>query len=107
MSDLVKTENLVDDQLRTAKHDQKYIIEEIDKQIHVSVFESFSEAQNLSVKPIHLILIDDLIIGTSSYELISFLRLDKKIKCRHRRTFSLKFQHIFIALMANLQKPHD
>jgi hypothetical protein len=31
MSDLVKTENLVDDQLRTAKHDQKYIIEEIDK----------------------------------------------------------------------------
>jgi hypothetical protein len=31
MSDLVKTENLVDDQLRTAKHDQKDIIEEIDK----------------------------------------------------------------------------
>ena len=31
MSDLVKTENLVDDQLRTAKHDQKDIITEIDK----------------------------------------------------------------------------
>ena len=31
MSDLVKTENLVDEQLRTAKYDQKYIIEEIDK----------------------------------------------------------------------------
>ena len=31
MSDLVKTENLVDDQLRTAKHDQKDIIKEIDK----------------------------------------------------------------------------
>jgi hypothetical protein len=31
MSDLVKTEYLVDEQLRTAKHDQKYILEEIDK----------------------------------------------------------------------------
>jgi hypothetical protein len=31
MSDLMKTEHLVDDQLRTAKHDQKDIIKEIDK----------------------------------------------------------------------------
>ena len=31
MSDLMKTEHLVDDQLRTAKHDQKVIIREIDK----------------------------------------------------------------------------
>lgn len=31
MVDLMKTENLVDDQLRSAKHDQKYIIKEIDK----------------------------------------------------------------------------
>jgi hypothetical protein len=31
MSDLMKTEHLVDDQLRTAKHDQKDIIREIDK----------------------------------------------------------------------------
>ncbi len=31
ISDLMKTENLVDDQLRIAKHDQKYIINEIDK----------------------------------------------------------------------------
>jgi len=31
MSDLMKTENLVDDQLRTAKHDQKDIVNEIDK----------------------------------------------------------------------------
>lgn len=30
MSDLMKTEQLVDDQLRTAKHDQKDIIREID-----------------------------------------------------------------------------
>ncbi len=30
MSDLMKTEHLVDDQLRTAKHDQKDIIREID-----------------------------------------------------------------------------
>jgi hypothetical protein len=31
MSDLIKTEHLVDEQLRTAKHDQKDIIGEIDK----------------------------------------------------------------------------
>ena len=31
VNDLIKTEHLVDDQLRTAKHDQKDIINEIDK----------------------------------------------------------------------------
>lgn len=31
MIDLIKTEHLVDDQLRTAKHDQKDILGEIDK----------------------------------------------------------------------------
>jgi hypothetical protein len=31
MNDLIKTENLVDEQLRTAKHDQKDIVGEIDK----------------------------------------------------------------------------
>jgi len=31
MTDLMKTEHLVDDQLRTVKHDQKDIIREIDK----------------------------------------------------------------------------
>lgn len=31
INDLIKTEHLVDDQLRTAKHDQKDIINEIDK----------------------------------------------------------------------------
>ena len=31
MSDLMKTEQLVDEQLRTAKHDQKDIIKEIEK----------------------------------------------------------------------------
>lgn len=31
INDLIKTENLVDDQIRTAKHDQKDIINEIDK----------------------------------------------------------------------------
>lgn len=31
MTDLIKTEQLVDEQLRTAKHDQKDIIGEIDK----------------------------------------------------------------------------
>jgi hypothetical protein len=30
MNDLINTENLVDDQLRTAKHDQKDILREID-----------------------------------------------------------------------------
>jgi hypothetical protein len=31
MNDLIKTEKLVDDQLRTAKHDEKDIVGEIDK----------------------------------------------------------------------------
>jgi len=31
MNDLIKTEHLVDDQIRTAKYDQKDIIGEIDK----------------------------------------------------------------------------
>jgi len=31
INDLIKTEHLVDEQLRTAKHDQKDIIHEIDK----------------------------------------------------------------------------
>ena len=31
INDLITTENLVDDQIRTAKHDQKDIIHEIDK----------------------------------------------------------------------------
>ena len=31
MSDLIKTEHMVDDNLRTAKYDQKEIIQEIDK----------------------------------------------------------------------------
>lgn len=31
MDDLIKTEHLVDDQLRTAKYDQKDIVKEIDK----------------------------------------------------------------------------
>ena len=31
MSDLMKTENLVDQQIRSVKHDQKDIIGEIDK----------------------------------------------------------------------------
>ena len=31
MNDLVKTENFVDDHLRTAKHDQKHILREIDR----------------------------------------------------------------------------
>jgi hypothetical protein len=31
INDLIKTENLVDDQIRSAKHDQKDIINEIDK----------------------------------------------------------------------------
>ena len=31
MNELIKAEDLVDEQLRIAKHDQKYIIQEIDK----------------------------------------------------------------------------
>ncbi|SRR6056297_1738430 len=60
----------------------KRICEEIDKQLQVAVFQSFSEAGNFREnQSVNLILVDDLIIGTSSYELISFLRLHKKITC--------------------------
>lgn len=60
----------------------KRILEEIDNHSQIAVFDSFSEARNLpEKKSLDLILVDDLIIGTSSYELISFLRLNKKITC--------------------------
>ena len=60
----------------------KQILGEIDKKFQISVYQLFSEAQNFPEnKSVDLILVDDLIIGTPSYELISFLRLNRKILC--------------------------
>ncbi|PLX24408.1 MAG: hypothetical protein C0599_02250 [Salinivirgaceae bacterium] len=61
---------------------QKRILEEINTNLKITVLELFSEAQHLSEEDeIQLILVDDVINGTSSYELISYLRLNKKLTC--------------------------
>jgi two-component system, OmpR family, response regulator VicR len=45
-----------------------------------TVYDSFSDAVNMQDSGFRrIILVDDSIIGTSSFELISFLRLNKKI----------------------------
>ncbi len=60
----------------------KKLLEKCFSEVKFKVFDSFSEANELSKNDdIDLVLIDDLIIGTSSYELISFLRENIKIKC--------------------------
>ncbi len=60
----------------------KRIIEKTGSQVQIEFYQSFSEAQAIPEElAIKLILVDDLITGTSSYELISFLRLRKKIRC--------------------------
>lgn len=47
---------------------------------HFTVYDYFSDAENIQVPGCRrIILVDDSIIGTSSFELISFLRLNKKI----------------------------
>lgn len=60
----------------------KRILDEILSSPKLIVLNSYSEAKNITENEnISLILVDDLIIGTSSYELISFLRLNRKLLC--------------------------
>ena len=47
-----------------------------------TTYDSFIDSNSIDNSDSHkLIIVDDLIIGTSSYELMSFLRLNKKITC--------------------------
>lgn len=56
------------------------IIEKCLTDFSFEVYTSFSDAETISVADGNvLFLIDDLIIGTSSFELISYLRLIKKV----------------------------
>ncbi|MRT93184.1 hypothetical protein [Ancylomarina sp. 16SWW S1-10-2] len=58
----------------------KRILDKFSKQHKTIVYSSFSEANDLLKNDdINLMIIDDPIIGASSFELISFLRLKQKI----------------------------
>lgn len=58
----------------------KRIIEKVNKRCEYKILTSFSEASKISFDDtIDLIIVDDRIIGRSSYELISYLRLHQKI----------------------------
>lgn len=58
----------------------KRILDKFNKQHKTIVYSSFSEAKDLlKNEDINLMVIDDPIIGASSFELISFLRLKQKI----------------------------
>lgn len=58
----------------------KRILENYIHNYHVHVYGLFSDAQKLSVNDsTSLIIIDDTITGASSYELITFLRLQKEM----------------------------
>lgn len=46
------------------------------------ILSSFSDAKKTSTNdPVKLIFVDEVIIGTSSYELISYIRLNLKLIC--------------------------
>ena len=58
----------------------KRIFDKFNEKYKIIVYSSFSEAKNiLRNDDIKLMIIDDPIIGASSFELISFLRLKQKI----------------------------
>ncbi len=60
----------------------KRIFENSNLNYHILAFNSYFDADKLSTKDkIHLILVDDLIIGTSSYELVAYIRQKKKVIC--------------------------
>ena len=60
----------------------KRILDKSNKKHKINVYSSFSEAKTISENDdINLMIIDDPIIGASSFELISFLRLRQKIVC--------------------------
>lgn len=56
------------------------IVERCNPDYSIIVYDSFSDANTILDQDCNkLILIDDIIIGTSSFELITFLRLNKKV----------------------------
>jgi DNA-binding response OmpR family regulator len=58
------------------------IFENYANQYHTEYLESFSEAHNIpAMNPTKLVVVNDVILGSSSFELISFLRLDRKLNC--------------------------
>ncbi|MDA3854353.1 MAG: hypothetical protein PF444_08970 [Bacteroidales bacterium] len=60
----------------------KRIMDRCNKRHRVEVYTLFSEAKTITTNDyINLMIIDDQIIGASSYELMSFLRLKQKIVC--------------------------
>ena len=60
----------------------KRILEQSHLHYHMSVVGSFADANKLSSKDkIHLILVDHLIIGTSSHELVEKKKKKKKVIC--------------------------
>lgn len=63
-------------------HIMRRIFENYAVQYNAVYLDSFSEAHRIPEKnPTKLVVVDDVIVGTSSFELISFLRLDRKLKC--------------------------
>ena len=60
----------------------KRILDRCNKKNKVEVYTLFSEAEMITTNDyINLMIVDDQIIGASSYELMSFLRLKQKIVC--------------------------
>ena len=60
----------------------KRILDQSNKKHKITVYSLFSEAKTINKNDdISLIIIDDPIVGASSFELISFLRLKQKIVC--------------------------
>ncbi len=60
----------------------KRILDKSSKKHKIIIYSLFSEAKTISENDdINLMIIDDPIIGASSFELISFLRLKQKIVC--------------------------
>lgn len=60
----------------------KRILDKSNKKHKIIVYSLFSEAKTITDNDaINLMIIDDPIIGASSFELISFLRLKQKIVC--------------------------
>ena len=59
---------------------QKRLLESLEYDCRTFVLDSFSDANDLqALYSPDLILVDDVINGTSSYELISFLRLNQQV----------------------------
>ncbi len=58
------------------------ILENVLRDFDYNILSSFSDAKNISTNdPVKLIFVDEVIIGTSSYELLSYLRQNLKLIC--------------------------